>query len=77
MASLLGLQKYDCNAQVVPVMINVDAPNAEELVKHYKIGGTPITIFTDFQGEVLDYAVGKIGKTEFIEMLEDLYISDF
>lgn len=58
------------NAQVVPVMIDVDDPNAEELVKHYKIGGTPVTILTDAQGEVLDYAVGKIGKTEFLEMLK-------
>ncbi len=60
------------NAQVVAVMINVDDPNAEKLVKHYKIDGTPITIFTDPQGKVLDYAVGKIGKTKFLEMLENL-----
>ena len=60
------------NSQVVPVMINIDDPNAEELVKHYKIGTTPITIFTDPQGKVLDYAVGKIGKTKFLKMLENL-----
>ncbi len=60
------------NSQVIPVMINVDDPDAEELVKHYNIGGTPITIFTDPQGIVLDYAVGKIGKTKFLEMLEKL-----
>lgn len=60
------------NSQVVPVMINIDAPNATEIVKHYKIGGTPITIFTDPEGKVLDYAVGKIGKTEFLEMLKNL-----
>ncbi|WP_053991619.1 thioredoxin fold domain-containing protein [Mangrovimonas sp. TPBH4] len=60
------------NSQVVPVMINIDDPNAKELVKHYKIGGTPITIFTDSQGNVLNYAVGKIGKTKFLEMLENL-----
>ena len=59
-------------AQVIPVMINIDDPNAEELVKHYKIGGTPVTIFTDPKGNVLDYAVGKIGKTRFLEMLENL-----
>ncbi|NNL16151.1 MAG: DUF255 domain-containing protein, partial [Flavobacteriaceae bacterium] len=29
------------NAQVVPIMISVDDPNAEELVKQYNIGGTP------------------------------------
>lgn len=60
------------NEQVVPVMISVDDPNAEELVKHYKVGATPITIFTDPQGKVLDYAVGKIGKTRFLEMLDNL-----
>lgn len=60
------------NAQVVPVMINIDDPNAKELVKHYKVGGTPITIFTDHQGEVLDYAFGKLGKTKFLEMLKNL-----
>ena len=60
------------NSQVVPVMINVDDPNAEELLKHYKVGGTPTIIFTDPKGKVLDYAVGKIGKTKFLEMLENL-----
>jgi protein disulfide-isomerase len=60
------------NSQVVPVMIDVDDPDAEELLKHYKVGGTPITIFTDPQGKVIDYAVGKIGKTKFLEMLENL-----
>ena len=60
------------NSQVVPVMIDVDDPNAEELLRHYKVGGTPIIIFTDPQGKVLDYAVGKIGKTKFLEMLENL-----
>jgi len=38
------------NSQLIPVMINVDDPKAEELVKQYKIGGIPITIFTDYQG---------------------------
>lgn len=60
------------NAQVVPVMIDIDDPTAEALVKQYNIGATPITIFTDPQGKVLDYAVGKIGKTEFLEMLKNL-----
>jgi len=60
------------NEQVVPVIINVDDPNTAELVKLYKIGGTPLTLFTDPQGEVLDYAFGKIGKAKFLEMLENL-----
>nr|WP_319998223.1 thioredoxin family protein [uncultured Draconibacterium sp.] len=52
------------NSQLIPVMINVDNLKAEELVKQYKIGGIPITIFTDYQGKVLDYAVEKIGKSK-------------
>ena len=62
------------NSQVVPVIINVDDPNAEELVKQYKVGATPATIFTDPEGKVIDYAVGKIGKIKFLEMLEKLDI---
>jgi protein disulfide-isomerase len=60
------------NAQVVPVMIYADDPGADEVFRQYKVGGTPITIFTDPQGNVLDYAVGRMGKTEFLEMLENL-----
>lgn len=60
------------NSQVVPVIIDVDDPNAAEVVKRYNAGMTPITIFTDEQGEVIDYATGKIGKTKFLEMLENL-----
>ena len=60
------------NSQVVSIMIDIDDPSAEEIVKQYNIGGTPVTIFTDPQGNVLDYAVGKIGKTEFLDMLENL-----
>jgi protein disulfide-isomerase len=60
------------NAQVVPVMIYADDPGAEEVFRRYKVGGTPVTIFTDPEGNVLDYAVGRIEKTEFLEMLGDL-----
>ncbi|WP_282039551.1 thioredoxin family protein [Saccharicrinis aurantiacus] len=62
------------NAQVVPVIINVDDPNTKEIIKRYNIDVTPITIFTDPQGVVLDYAVGKIGKLEFLEMITNLDI---
>jgi thioredoxin 1 len=60
------------NSEIVPIMIDVDDPNVQEIVQRYDAGITPITIFTDHQGEVLDYAVGKIGKTQFLEMLENL-----
>jgi len=60
------------NSHVVPVIINLDDPNVGELVKLYKVSATPVTIFIDPKGEVVDYAVGKIGKTEFLEMLRNL-----
>ena len=60
------------NSDIIPVLIDIDDPNAQELVKQYNIGTTPITIFTDAEGNVLDYAVGKIGKTKFLEMFENL-----
>ena len=60
------------NAQVVSLMVYADDPGASEVFKRYQVGGTPVTIFTDPQGNVLDYAVGKIGKAEFLDMLERL-----
>jgi protein disulfide-isomerase len=60
------------NSQVVPIIIDVDDPNVKDLVERYQAGVTPITLFTDQNGEVLDYAVGKIGKTKFLEMLEKI-----
>ncbi|MBU3010694.1 thioredoxin family protein [Polaribacter vadi] len=58
------------NLQVVPVEINIDDPSSKNIVKHYNIGATPTTIFINPEGKVMDYAVGKVGKTKFIEMLE-------
>ncbi|SDS38493.1 thioredoxin family protein [Winogradskyella sediminis] len=57
------------DAKVVSLEINIDDPNSETLVKQYNIGATPITIFIDPEGKVIDYAVGKVGKTKFLEML--------
>jgi len=65
------------NSQFVPVIINIDDPNAEDLIMQYKVGTTPITIFTNPEGEVIDYAVGKIGKTKFLEMLKNLGTEGF
>jgi protein disulfide-isomerase len=31
------------NAKVIPVEINIDDPNVEELVKHYNSGTSPTT----------------------------------
>ncbi|GLB53951.1 hypothetical protein NBRC110019_29920 [Neptunitalea chrysea] len=57
------------NSQFTPVMIDIDNPNTKEIVNHYKIGATPTTIIVDSKGKVLDYAVGKIEKKKFLEML--------
>ena len=57
------------DAKVVPVEIDIDDPNNKELVKQYNIGATPTTIFIDPKGKVIDYAVGKVEKTKFLEIL--------
>tara|TARA_R110002072_G_scaffold261323_4_gene420107 strand:+ start:3264 stop:3758 length:495 start_codon:yes stop_codon:yes gene_type:complete len=59
------------NSKVVSVEINIDDPNSEGLVKQYNIGATPTTIFINPEGKVIDYAVGKVEKTKFLEMLEN------
>lgn len=53
----------------VRVEINIDDPNSEALVKQYNIGATPTTIFIDPKGNVIDYAVGKVDKSKFLDML--------
>jgi len=60
------------NSKLIPVMIDIDNPNTNEIVKYFKIGATPTTIILDSQGKVLDYAVGKIGKKKFLEMLGNI-----
>lgn len=57
------------NSEVRPILIDIDNPNSMQIVKYYKVGATPTTIIVDSNGEVLDYAVGKIDKMEFLEML--------
>jgi protein disulfide-isomerase len=61
--------KNAMDAKVVSIEINIDDPNAEALVKQYNIGATPTTIFIDTEGNVINYAVGKVGKAKFLEML--------
>jgi|TARA_B100001079_G_C16368437_1_gene496217 protein disulfide-isomerase len=59
------------NSKVTSIMIDIDNPNTSEIVKYYKVGATPTTIIVDSKGEVLDYAVGKISKKKFLEMLSN------
>lgn len=61
--------KKAMDAKVVSIEINIDDPNAEAMVKQYNIGATPTTIFIDTEGNVINYAVGKVGKAKFLEML--------
>jgi thioredoxin 1 len=59
------------NSKVIPIMIDIDNPNTKGIVIKYKVGATPTTIIVDSNGEVLDYAVGKIDKKKFLEMLNN------
>ena len=58
------------NAGFIPVTIDVDDPAAAAVQERYQVGATPVTIVTDPQGNVLNYAVGGIGKAEFLELLQ-------
>jgi protein disulfide-isomerase len=60
------------NSQFTPVMIDIDNPNTKALVKHYNVNATPTTIIVDSQGKMLNYASGKIEKSEFLQMLKNL-----
>ena len=60
------------NSEVTPVIIDIDNEDTKALVKQYQVSATPTTIIVDSQGNVLDYAVGKIEKEKFLEMLNNL-----
>ena len=60
------------NAPVVPVMLHSGEPGTDAVFERYRVGGTPVTIFTDPARTVLDDEVGRMGKTRFLEMLYDL-----
>lgn len=59
------------NSKVNPIIINIDDPNTKEIVSYYKVGATPTTIIVDPKGAVLEYAVGKIDKKKFLEILNN------
>ncbi|WOD43219.1 serine hydrolase [Hwangdonia lutea] len=60
------------NSNIVPIEIDIDDPNNKELVKHFNIGATPTTIFINPEGKVMDYAVGKVDKSNFLQMLHKI-----
>lgn len=57
------------NTQYIPVAIDVDDPDNAAVMKRYEIGGPPVTIVTDKQGNALDWRAGGISKSEFLEFL--------
>lgn len=58
------------NSQFVPVAIDVDDSKNAGVLTHYKIGGPPVTIVCDAQGNALDWRTGGLSKTEFLELLQ-------
>lgn len=56
-------------SKVVPVEIDMDDPNSKSLINQYNIYTTPTTIIIDSKGNVVNYTIGKIEKTKFIEIL--------
>ena len=60
------------NSGFVPVMIDVDDPDAAPARSRYRVGSTPTTIITDPPGKVLVQAEGGMGKTDFLELLAKL-----
>ncbi|SVE48868.1 uncharacterized protein METZ01_LOCUS501722 [marine metagenome] len=60
------------NAAFIPVTIDVDDPDNAAILVRYNVGGTPITpitIVTAPNGNALQWRVGGIGKSEFLELL--------
>jgi len=59
----------EVNERFIPLMLYADDAVAAELFTLYQVNATPVTIITDPEGTVLDYAVGKVDKPAFLELL--------
>lgn len=59
------------NEEFIPLIIDVDDPDNIDLLVRYNVAGTPITIVTDSNGDALHWRVGRIGKSEFFELLRE------
>jgi len=62
--------KTSVHSQFIPVAIDVNDPENEQTLNRYNVGGAPVTIITDAEGNALRWRVGGIGKTEFLELLQ-------
>jgi protein disulfide-isomerase len=49
--------------------MDVDNPDHGAVLARYNVGGAPVTIITDPQGNALRWRAGGIGKSEFLELL--------
>ena len=58
------------NSQFIPVAIDVSNPDNAALLARYNVKGAPVTIVTDPQGSALDWRAGRIGKSEFLDLLK-------
>ena len=56
-------------AGFVPVMMDLDDPDAAETVSRYRVVATPTTIITDPNGNVLEWTRGGMNKAEFLGLL--------
>ena len=59
------------NKEFITLIIDVDDPGNIDLLVRYNVAGTPITIITDSNGNALQWRVGGIGKSEFLELLRE------
>jgi thioredoxin 1 len=59
------------NSRFVPVSIDIDKPEHAAVLVRYNVGGAPVTIITDPQGNVLRWKSGGIGKSEFLQFLDE------
>ncbi len=62
----------EINSKITPVIIDIDDTNTKEIVKHYKVHGTPTTIIIDSEGKIIENILGKIEKNKFLEILSNL-----
>lgn len=59
------------NSKFIPVAIDVDNPDHAPIAARYSVGGTPVTIIADAQGNALRWRAGGISKSEFLELLKE------
>lgn len=60
------------NDAFIPVTIDVDNPDAGDVLGRYSVAVTPTTIITDSHGTVLQQKQGRVSKADFLELLQNL-----